>query len=378
MIRSAQSSLDDPRQAVRELHAALWQERLELVLLFCSARHELDAVADEVDRLFGSTPVIGCTTAGEIGPAGFSKRSISGVSFSAEDCTAVIGSIDSLQDLTVEHGTAFVQELLQRLESRVADVGPHNTFGFMLIDGLSAREELTAHMLQQALGAIATCGGSAGDALRFRRTHVFHNGRFRSDTAALAIVNTRLPFRVFKTQHFVRRSERLVVTGADAAQRIVTEINGWPAAHEYARAVGANFDELNPARFAASPVVVRIDGNDYVRAIQSVGPDGSLKFYCAIDEGLVLRAAEGVDLVANLEDTLSRVRDEIGPPQLLIACDCILRNLEIEQRGLRARVDEIMRRHHAVGFATYGEQFAGVHVNQTLTGIAIGERGAHG
>jgi hypothetical protein len=43
------------------------------------------------------------------------------------------------------------------------------------------------------------------------------------------------------------------------------------------------------------------------------------------------------------------------------------------QRGLKSTVDEIYRQANSVGFCTYGEQFWGVHVNQTLTGLAIGE-----
>jgi len=39
---------------------------------------------------------------------------------------------------------------------------------------------------------------------------------------------------------------------------------------------------------------------------------------------------------------------------------------------LKDRVGEIFSRNNTVGFSTYGEQFHGVHVNQTLTGIAIG------
>ena len=40
---------------------------------------------------------------------------------------------------------------------------------------------------------------------------------------------------------------------------------------------------------------------------------------------------------------------------------------------LRGRtVAEVLRDHLAVGFSTYGEQYGGVHVNQTLTGIAFG------
>jgi hypothetical protein len=145
-----------------------------------------------------------------------------------------------------------------------------------------------------------------------------------------------------------------------------------PAAAEYARLLGVEVHELNSTRFAASPVVVMIDGTDYVRSIQKANPDGSLTFYCAIEEGLVFRVAHGVDLVRNLEQTFDNIQAAIGPPQLVLACDCVLRNLEISQNGLKDRVGEIFQRNNTIGFSGFGEQFHGVHVNQTLTGIAIG------
>jgi hypothetical protein len=46
--------------------------------------------------------------------------------------------------------------------------------------------------------------------------------------------------------------------------------------------------------------------------------------------------------------------------------------LEIFQTGLKERVETIFRQNNLIGFNSYGEQFHGVHVNQTLTGIAIG------
>jgi len=199
-----------------------------------------------------------------------------------------------------------------------------------------------------------------------------HNGAFHPDSAALLLVNTRLPFKIFKTQHFTSEEERLVVTEADTGQRIVRKINGPPAAEEYARVVGAHVGDLNPMRFAATPVVVTIDGTDYVRSIQRANPDGSLTFFCAIDEGLVLRVVRGVDLLGNLERTFDTIRAEIGPFQLVMACDCILRNLEMTQSGAKEAVADLLRNNHVVGFSTYGEQYHGVHVNQTLTGIALG------
>ena len=43
------------------------------------------------------------------------------------------------------------------------------------------------------------------------------------------------------------------------------------------------------------------------------------------------------------------------------------------QRGLVGSVEAVLRDYNVVGFSTYGEQYLGVHVNQTLTGVAIGE-----
>jgi len=154
----------------------------------------------------------------------------------------------------------------------------------------------------------------------------------------------------------------------------VHEIDGLPASQEYAQLVGIGQDALDPMRFAASPVVMMIDGTNYVRSIQKVNPDGSLSFFCAIEEGVVLRVAKGVDLVANLEETFAGLRTELGPPQLVLSFDCILRKLEVTQNGIEDRVGKILAEMKATGFNTYGEQFHGVHVNQTLTGLAIAQR----
>jgi hypothetical protein len=285
---------------------------------------------------------------------------------------AASGLLSGLQDFHVTDGPSLVQDLLQRLEEAGRPADAETTFAMLLVDGLSLREEPVTRSLKHALGNIQLFGGSAGDGARFKATHVFHAGAFHPDGAVLVLVSTDLPFVVFKTQHFVALDERLVVTEADPTTRVVREINGLPAAIEYARCVGVRPDQLDPLRFASRPVVVVIDGTDYVRSIQRVYPDGSLGFYCAIDEGIVLRAAHGVDLVENLEATLARVLETIGTPELVIGFDCILRNIEITQDGLKDQVAEVFKRHNAVGFSTYGEQFGGVHVNQTLTGIAIG------
>ncbi len=325
-----------------------------------------------MNRLFTGVKVVGCTTAGEIGPAAYCDYSLSGASFPSGSFTAVAGLFDRLQQFDIARGQAFTNTLLQQIEAQSPVSGAGDCFAFLLIDGLSVREEPVVRTFQNVLGKIPLVGGSAGDDLKFVRTWVFHDGAFHTDSAMLMLVSTTQPFKIFKTQHFVSDNERLVVTEADPALRIVKEINGLPAAEEYARVVGSTVAELGSLRFANSPVVVVIDGTDYVRSILKANADGSLTFFCAIDEGLVLRVAHGEDLLDSLKQTFETIRAEIGTPQAVLACDCILRNLEITQDGLKERVGEVFRDNNAVGFSTYGEQYGGVHVNQTLTGIAFG------
>lgn len=371
-VRVAHSFAPDTRTAAKEFYEAVYQPDIALALFFCSVHYDLDALAQELKRLFQNVPVIGCTTCGEIGPSGYISRSFSGVSFSSSFCTAAVGHLDDLQVFQDASGRALAAELVGKLDSAHTESAPGHRFAFMMIDGLSVREESVTHAVQKGLGDIPLFGGSAGDDQKYDRTWVYFDGAFHTDAAVLAVIETPYPFKIFKTQHFTAGEERLVVTDADAAHRIVKEINGLPAAAEYARVIGARAEALNAEHFSAFPVVVRVNGANYVRSILSANPDGSLTFYCAIDRGLILRVAQGVDLVENLRQTFDDLTAELGPLQLVIACDCVLRNLEIARKGLRPAVEGLFRRNHAIGFSTYGEQYRGVHINQTLTGLAVG------
>lgn len=371
-ILQAYSSEIDAHEAALKFYASVAQPDMALVMFFCSSDYDLDVLAAELRRLFAGIQVVGCTTAGEIGPDGYRERGLAGASFSAEACTAVTGYISHLQQFKISEGQALCQRLLRELELKAPQANAQNTFAFLLIDGLSVREEPVAHTMQEVLGKVQLVGGSAGDGLNFGKTYVYVDGSFCSDRASLTLITTPLPFTVFKTQHFVATDQRLVITEADTARRVVTGINGLPAAQEYARLLGVDERELTPGQFASTPLVVLIDGNNYVRSVQGVNSDGSITFYCAIEEGLVLRVARGVDLIENLEEAFAAIRSKIGPPQLVIGCDCILRRLEIVQNHLEDCVGQILASNNTIGFNTYGEQFQGVHVNQTLTGVAIG------
>jgi len=110
-ICRAHSCATDARQAVNELHSGLVQPDMALVIFFCSSAYDLDALADEMNQQFAGVELVGCTTAGEIGPAGYRDHSLVGVSFSSQACTAVSGCLTDLQHFEFSRGQTFTQDL---------------------------------------------------------------------------------------------------------------------------------------------------------------------------------------------------------------------------------------------------------------------------
>jgi hypothetical protein len=368
-LRKGQSLASDPRQAVRELHQAIAQPDMALIIFFCSSHYDLDLFAAAINESFAGTTVIGCTTAGEMGPAGYGEGGVVGLSFSAGNCSALVGRIDHLA--TVEESAVRDQVWEMRGQPTEGVVGLR--FAVMLIDGLCGREETIAHGCQAGLGNVPLVGGSAGDDQRLLSTKVFSEGAFRENAAVLAIVTTDLPFKVFRSHHFVGASDPLVVTAADAARRIVREINGRPAAEEYARVAGIDPGQLNAAHFAASPMVVKINGNDHVRSIRQVNEDGSLTLYCAIDSGVVLRLARNLDLIKSRKALFADLRQKVGGLDVVLGFNCIHCSIEAQGGDQNGAIEQLFKDNGVVGFSCYGEQFMGVHVNQTFTGVAIGD-----
>lgn len=371
-VKKHSSSAKDPALAIAEVARAIEQPGASIVILYISSTHDLRALERALEGVF-SCPVIGCTTSGEITSCGgYVEGSILGVSLRSDGLVAHPKLITPLQGFGADEGRRLAHALRSEL-SLFSDLDPGRMFSLLLVDGLSMLEEQVVATLHNSLLGVPLIGGSAGDDLAFSETHVYFGGRFHKNAAVLTLFETTLPFKAFHLQHFEPTATRLVITESDCATRTVTEINGFPAAEEYARAVGLSATELSPQIFAAHPVMLRVGGEYFVRSIQKVNPDGSLTFFCAIDNGLVLTVGRGNELVDNLRRNLASFQDGLPSLKVILGFDCILRRLELQQKGVTTEARSALGAVDFVGFSTYGEQFNGIHVNQTLTGIAIGE-----
>ena len=364
VMASAHAAARDPLALVR-INTSLGPGPFALIVLFISPQADPAALATEAAALFPDTPVIGCTTAGEISSQGYAEGQIVALAF-----PAALFATERLfiPDLTALHPEPLVSDMI-RARQRLAALNPgwDGEFAFLMVDGMSLREDELAAALAMGLGPVPLFGGSAGDGMRFQKTFVLHEGNAHRNAAVLTFLRTRCPVKVFNLDHLIPTTTRMVVTSADPSQRIVRQINAEPAAFEYARLLGKDPTQLTTFTFAAHPVVVRIGGRHHVRSIQSMAPNGDLVFFSAIDEGLVLTLAEPQNMVAHLETELAK----LGAPAAIIACDCILRRIEAEEKQMFGQISNVLKSHRILGFSTYGEQMGALHVNQTMTGVAI-------
>lgn len=371
----AQAKTGDPRDAAAEIARQLVRAKLAMVTVFVSPFYDPEIFIAELSRRMPETPIFGCTTAGELSLGGWDEDSVVAMGFNADDFVIAARPLLELSTFRVDRGRAICtelqQEFIERTEHCAASDEP---FGLLFIDGMCQREETIMSAIYTSLEDIPIVGGSAGDGLRFEKSWVFHDGKALTDAAVLILIKTRLPFRLFKCDHFEPTSTKMVVTEADIEHRIVKELNAEPAAREYSRAVGISDAKLELFSFAAHPVLVRVGGAYYARSIQRTNPDGSLQFFCAIDEGMVLTVARKNDPIHATSRLLKEMTDDLGEISIFIGFECLLRRLDVEQHQLSREMSELYRRNKVIGFQTYGEQYRSMHINQTLTGVAIGKR----
>jgi hypothetical protein len=372
-VITATSSATDVELVAQELARQLIHPHLGFVLFFCSAEYDLPALGEALDQYFGGVNLVGCTSAGEITAQGYDRGCVSAIGFDHRSFSIASALIDEMERFSLLDAQQLVERLVSECRTNeLASIKGHS-FALTLLDGLSSREEVVLGALSAAFGSIPHFGGSAGDDNHLNQTHVYYGGEFHKGAAVVVLFNTWLDFEVFSTNHLLPQDEKLVVTSADSTSRRVYELNAAPAAQEYADLVGVPLDALNHNLFAAHPLGVRIGEQYYVRSIQRVNEDLSLTFYCAVENGIVLTAMQPGTLLADTRRVFEGLRERLGPLLLTIGCDCFLRRMEIEEHGGVEEVSDFLRSQNVIGFNTYGEQFNGMHINQTLTGVAIGK-----
>lgn len=359
---TAHSTSESVEQAVADVKKQFGAMTPVMVVFFASPKYDPALLSRKMKDAFPAAAVFGSTTAGEIVSGKMLKRSLVAMALSA----GAVSDVD-VQVVTGLKSQNRVKDAFAGFEKhfgvKMSEVDHKKYVGIILIDGLSGAEEKIIDTIGDLSNA-TFIGGSAGDDLQFKATHVFANGQAHTDACVLALLKPAVGFDVLKIQSFRPCDKKLTATKVNEAKRTVIEFNDVPAAEAYAEALGVKVED-SANSFMHHPVGLMVKGEPYVRSPQQI-KGGEMVFYCNVKQGTELTLLESTDIVADTRKALDDKLKQLGPVQCLINFHCILRTLELDQKSQSDAYGKLFSRVPTVGFSTYGEQYIG-HVNQTST-----------
>jgi len=344
-----------------------------MLFVFHASLQDPHAISSILAERFPNTIVVGATTAGEWSSRGHNTGTLTLLAVSSPNIRWAVAVAEHLDQFDVESCSKVCNSLLDSFDISFSDLHAERYFCLSFFDGMSKCEENVVAMIAAELGRIPLLGGSAGDDLKFENTFVLAQGKALQNAAVFVLAESLRPFTTMKHQHFIPGNMDTVITKADVPERIVYHLDGLPAAERYAQLLGLNIEDLNTQVFSEHPLIYQHNQECYVRSIGQIGENNSLIFYCAIEEGMILNFCARKNMLAQLKHTVGEMVEEAGKASLMLIFNCVLRRVESESIGVIQDLAEVlnMNSHYMIGFDSYGEQWQGLHVNQTMVALAL-------
>ncbi len=153
---SVEEFADDLATAAAEANATL------ALIFFCQETFEAEALVCAIDSHAPDLRYAGCSTAGEITPAGYCDRQILAVLFPEDRFSANAVLIEDLSTCSMDNVVTQISDMRRDMESRIKGDDKSSIFGVLLIDGLSLAEEAFTSALYWSLDNIPLIGRAAG------------------------------------------------------------------------------------------------------------------------------------------------------------------------------------------------------------------------
>jgi hypothetical protein len=338
---------------------ALAVARPRLLVVFASFGYDLPQLLAGVTAAAGEVPVIGCSTAGEIGPGPALRTSVVVVCLAGDFAVATTHA-SGLHAHARSVGETVARNLLPlpALPHRIA---------LFLTDALAGDQQEMIRGAYGVLGAtVPIVGGGAGDDLRMMTSRQFHGAEIMQDAVVAATIGTRGPIGVSLRHGWQRCGDTMVVTAS--AGNDVHTLDDRPALDVYLdRHCAPDGIADDPAAFAefglTRPLAVARRGDVAVRHVFGADP-ATRSLICAghVPMGAAAWFATG-DTASTLDATDAACADALAQlgghaPLALLLFNCAGRRALMGDAGVLAERQVIERRagRAAVGgFYTYGE-----------------------
>jgi len=368
MIKTAYTLKKVEKEAVQELKNELYTENAKMVIYFCSPSYDQGVLAKEMKEAFPQAVVFGASTANnEYIQGKLLEGSVVAMVLTDEVVEKV--AVYVLENIDKEVNIDGLKEHFEKeFNMSLMEMDMDKYIGFELMDGMSLAEEKVLDKLGDITN-VMFIGGSAGDNLEFKETHIHAEGKAYTKAGVFVLMKSKVPFDVVKTQSFDVVNRPVKVTKADPDNRIVYEFDGRPALEVYKEIFGIEKDEDVQSKFFDNQFGLVVGDEVYVRCPRQVMEDGSLAFYASILEGTEIYPLRATNIV---EETKHYLQNKgLSKDNVLgyVNFQCVVRCVTLKGNNEAEKYTNLFD-FPMIGFSTYGEAYFG-HVNATDTAVVF-------
>ncbi len=348
----------------------------KLIVFFSSTIYCFQTLTKRFQECFPHAQIVGITTTGEINKNGFSKDSLSVMSFEGEDVRAKSLLMEDIHKYPIFYRDDIIKSLSEVGIDRNSQQIQNQGVGLVFPNGLIMAEEKMLSVVNSVFkyDGFPIFGGTAGDDLKFQQTFVSCNGAISSTGGVVVFLKTKEDVLIHKENIFKTTGKVMKVTKADSDQRIVNEFNGKKASSEYARLLNVPEGKL-ANYFMSNPIGRIINDEIWIASPFQIFGDGSIQFYCQIFQDSIVEILEPKSPLDTLKESMDHVRTVFQQINGVLVANCILRRLQFESENLSPAINkEMSKLPNLCGFSSYGEQLGKNQLNQTMVLLAFGKK----
>jgi hypothetical protein len=279
------------QEAAKQALEGLGQNSPNLIFLFASVRFEQEVLLQGVLSITGQTPLIGCSSAGEILPEGPAKRSLAVMAIASDQLHFATGIG---RNLSASPRRAGQQAAFEATRQRLT--APHGLL--MFPDGLTGNVAEVVRGIQDVLGlSFPIVGGSSADDFRFAKTFQYYRGQLHSDSVPVVQLAGPIEVGIGARHGWQPLGKPRQVTRA--LDNVVQELDGHTAVNIYETYFGKAAAQLKAESLADMSIVyplgMPIPGEEeyLLRNVLRVDDNGSLVYAGEIPEGTQVRLMMG-------------------------------------------------------------------------------------
>lgn len=351
------------------------------ILFMASTKYDMKELSIAIENEFPHSENIGCTTTGEISVNNLEEGTVSVSVFPKSVGKIASVLMEGIGGVPIVH----YKKVKEAVMNAGINFGNPKGICFSFSTGLNGGEEKVLSVIDSLFPnkKLPLIGGSAGDDLKFKETFVALNGEIYNDAAVCLFINSD-NFKVYKENIFIPTGKRMQITKASVQERTVYEVDGVKASKRYAELLGIREEKLKDY-FGSNPLGQLQGSEILIRSPYNVNSDGSITFYSQLFPGGIV---EILEVAPNIEEVFNNTVADMGRDfrkvEGVLGVNCILRTLQFKSENRGKQFCGILSKNtkNMCGYTSYGEQLGTddgyVHLNQTLTLVAYGQKNNFG